>query len=551
MRTLLTAAFVAGSAGLTLPALAAPTIPDDVRTAVRACVDQGYTPGIAVGVIDSTGTSYFCYGSTAADGQSVTEDTVFEIGSITKAFTGILLADLANRGLVKLDDPIDKHLPEGATAPTRNGRSITLLDLATHRSGLPRLPDNMEPANPEDPYVDYDDARLFAFLSGHQLSRDIGAQYEYSNLGMGLLGNLLARAAGTTYEQLVQDRICQPLGMTSTWQHVPDSARARFAQGHSGGSPAAQWGLDALAGAGCLRSSAKDMAAFIAANLSPPDGPLGTALRKATEGRHATSESHMHVALGWHVGDEHGTEIVWHNGGTGGFRSFCGFAPAKGLGVVVLTNSTYEIDDLGRHVLETRFELPRIRTRTAAKLDELDAYLGYYELAPNVVFHVTREGDQLYAQLTGQDRYPVYREDADKYFFQVADAQLTFNRDAGGSVTSLTLHQYGRDQAARRLADYTPPPPRQEVSVPADVLARYVGRYELRPGIAFDVRLEGDHLSVRLTGQPWFPVYAKSQTRFFYKVVEAQLTFTADESGKVTSLTLHQGGMDQTAQRVE
>ena len=143
-------------------------------------------------------------------------NTVFEMGSISKVFTGALLADMVARGEVKLDDPIAKYLPQTVKVPSRNGRQITLLDLATQSSGLPRLPSNMRPADFSNPYADYSVQQLYEFLSGYSLTRDPGQRYEYSNLGVGLLGHVLALRAGKSYEEILKERILDPLGMNDT-----------------------------------------------------------------------------------------------------------------------------------------------------------------------------------------------------------------------------------------------------------------------------------------------------------------------------------------------
>jgi CubicO group peptidase (beta-lactamase class C family) len=525
-------------------------IPSDVRDKVTRLVDEGSCIGIVVGVVDSAGAEYFTRGALSKAGdRKVNENTLFEIGSITKVFTCIVMVDMARAGLVALDDPIGKYLPPSAKVPSRGGKEITLRNLATHRSSLPRLPDNMDPADPEDPYADYTGELLMQFLAGHALSRDIGSAYEYSNLGMGLLGYTLANRAGVSYEALVVDRICKPLAMNDTGIALSDDQRSRFAQGHVGDKPVKNWGIDALAGAGGLRSSTRDMVRFMAANIGFVDTPLSATLRETYGERTETGEPELYIAFGWHISTKHETTLIWHNGGTGGYRSFCGFDPARKVGVVVLTNSATDIDDIGRHILEPKFELAALRTAIDVPTAVLDDYVGYYELSPGLVFHVTREGAQLLAQLTGQDAYPIYAESETEFFFKVVDAQLTFVRDAAGRVDHVMLHQNG-DHKARRLTEYKPPT-HVEVRVDPAILAQYVGKYQLAPGALFDVILDDGQLKVQLSGQARFPVYPESETTFFYKVVEAQITFEKDESGKVTGLMLRQGGFEQRANKVE
>src|SRR5450755_4071616 len=221
----------------------------EIRSILENRIDLGKkAAGMVAGTIDEKGRVVTGYGKVALDSDRKPDgDTVFEIGSITKVFTSLLLADMVERGEVKLDDPVSKFLPPTVTVPSRNGRQITLLDLSMQISGLPRLPDNMKPADAANPYADYDAAKLYEFLSRYKLTRDIGEKYEYSNLGVGLLGHALALKAGLSYEQLVRRRVLEPLGMTSTSVTLSDSQKKRLATGYDSAlSPVKNWDLDAL-----------------------------------------------------------------------------------------------------------------------------------------------------------------------------------------------------------------------------------------------------------------------------------------------------------------
>jgi D-alanyl-D-alanine-carboxypeptidase/D-alanyl-D-alanine-endopeptidase len=221
---------------------------DQIRAALANRVDEGRKAvGIVVGAIDAGGRQVVARGKVALDrNQEPDGDTVFEIGSLTKVFTSLALADMIERGEVKPDDPVGKFLPPGVKVPSRNGRQITLLDLSMQISGLPRLPDNLAPADPMNPYADYGAAKLSEFLSHYTLTRDIGEKYEYSNLGAGLLGYALARKAGMSYEELVRRRILDPLGMTSTSITLSADQKKRLAAGYNAGlEPAKNWDFDA------------------------------------------------------------------------------------------------------------------------------------------------------------------------------------------------------------------------------------------------------------------------------------------------------------------
>jgi CubicO group peptidase (beta-lactamase class C family) len=407
--------------------------------------------GIAAGVIDEKGRLVFASGrigggrNTPPDG-----DTIFEIGSITKVFTSLLLADMAEKGEVKLDDLVAKYLPESVKVPSMGDRQITLLDLSMQVSGLPRMPDNFKPANPMNPYADYGTERLFEFLNRHKLTRAPGEKYEYSNLAVGLLGTALARRAGTSYEALVRKRILDPLGMTSTTITLSEEQRRRLAPGHNSGlEPTANWDLDALAGAGALRSTVNDMLKFLAANMELIDSPLKPAIRRMRSQLRPTDSKDMSIAMGWHVLTKYG-QVFWHNGGTGGYRTHAGFDPETKRGAVVLCNTSFGVDDIGRHFIDSKYsaaKLPAAVAVTEVKLDAatLDEYAGEYKLAPVFSIVVRRDGDKLMASATNQPEFQVYATKKDEFFYKVVEARLSFTRDAAGKVTGLVLHQNGRD----------------------------------------------------------------------------------------------------------
>ncbi len=520
---------------------------------------QHQSVGIVVGVIEPEGRRVIAYGHLEkGDPRPLNGDTIFEIGSATKVFTSLLLADMVQRGEVALDDPVAKYLPPSVKMPERNGRSITLVDLATHTSGLPRMPTNFTPKDIANPYADYSVEQLYRFLSGYQLTRDIGSQYEYSNLGGGLLGHVLARRAGMDYETLVRSRICDPLGMKDTRITLTPEMTARLAVGHNQGlEPVENWDLPTLAGAGALRSTANDMLTFLAANLGYTKSPLTPAMAEMLKVRRPTGQPGLEIALGWHIYTINGKEIVWHNGGTGGYRSFMGFDPKARIGVVALSNTStmVGVDDIARHLLNASVPLapaPKLHKEVPVDSKIYDGYAGTYSLAANFIFTIMREGDHLFAQLTGQPKAEIFPESERDYFYKVVDAQITFVTDSQGKATELILHQNGRDAHAKRF-EGEPPKPKEhkEISVDPKLFDGYVGSYQLAPNFVLTVTREGDGLFVQATAQPKFQVFPESERDYFYKVVDAQITFVTDNHGKATELILHQNGADLPAKRVE
>ena len=437
----------------------APLSDAEIRAIVEQRVADKRSAGIVVGVLHPDGRTQVVAAGTAGPGRPpLDRNTVFEIGSITKVFTGTLLAALAEEGRVRLDDPVQKYLPDSVRVPTRNGKAITLALLAEQRSGLPRLPDNMRPADAANPYADYSVAQLYQFLSNHQLTRDPGQTWEYSNLGVGLLGHALARATGQSYEELVRERVLAPLRMTNTSVTLTPPMRERLALGHGPqGGVVANWTIPTLAGAGALLSTVTDMLKFVDANLHPERGPLGRAVALAQRERAAAAPP-MSIGLTWLIMRAGADTILWHNGGTGGYRSFVGFVPLRKLGVVVLTNSGGAgADDLGMHLLDRDLPLaPKpapIPQRTAIELsaDVLARYVGRYQLAPDFILDVTIRDGALHVQPTGQPMLRLWPESETRFFLKEVDAQITFERDAAGAATGAVLHQNGRNMPAKRL----------------------------------------------------------------------------------------------------
>lgn len=435
-----------------------------ILSVIKTRVEAKLATGIVVGVLRPDGRrSVVSYGSSGT-ARPLDGSSVFEIGSITKTFTGTLLADMVARGVVRLDDPVAKYLPAAVIVPSRAGRVITLLDLATQSSGLPRMPTNFNPKDATNPFADYDTTRLYSFLATYALPRDIGAQYEYSNLGVGLLGHALARRAGMDYETLVRRRVLDPLGMTDTRISLTASMKDRLALGHdAAGTTVPNWDLDVLAGAGALRSTANDMLTYIAANLAADldstRAALAPAMRTAHTQRRQAGSAQMGIGLAWHVRTSPtNATIVWHNGGTGGYRTFSGYDPASRTGIVVLTNSNIPADDIGFHLLDASVPLspprpPPVITRVAITLPvtTLDRYVGDYEVAANFHLLVTREGDGLVVEPTGQGKAPLFAEKENEFFFRIVDAQIVFELDATGKATGLALLQNGNRLQARKV----------------------------------------------------------------------------------------------------
>lgn len=413
-------------------------------------IDDNVAVGFIVGIVKDGKTQTFSYGETEkGSGKRPAKDTVYEIGSISKVFTGILLADLVERGVVKLDDPVQSCLPT-VNVPLNHDKPVTLLHLATHTSGLPRLPDNLKPSNPADPYADYTAEDMYAFLSDYKFKQPLGKP-EYSNYGMALLGQALAEREQTTYEQLLIERIAKPLRMRDTTITLNDNQKKRLALPYDAAlAPNSTWNLSVFAGAGAIRSTCNDMLLFARANLENKTTPVHKAMKLAQQKRELGSG--VESGLGWATIPNG----YWHNGMTGGYHSFIGLVPKQNTAVVVLANTaTMEITNFGMQLMqiangESATPSKRRKAIDVAR-DVLEKYTGFYAVTPQFGVDVTLgEDGNLYVQATGQQKLSMRAESESKFFLTVVDAQIRFVTDEKGQVNELILYQNGQEIKATR-----------------------------------------------------------------------------------------------------
>lgn len=530
---------------------AAPTLlPDRVEQAISARIAAGEYPAMVVAVVDRDRSHIYGFGKLDS-GNVPNASTLFQIGSVTKTFTATLLAEAVNTKAVALDTPVTNLLPD-FKLPSRNGKQITLGELATQFSGLPRLPGNLKPADDRDPYADYSSDRLKEFLGTYALPRDPGDKYEYSNLGFGLLGYALAQRAHVSYAAMLKSEILRPLGMSSSSATLDERLNSNWATGRDEqGKASKPWRFEALAGCGAINSTAADMLLYLEANMGRRKGALRDAMQLAQTPRRDVG-GNARIGLAWMTRHDKDGDVVWHNGMTGGYASFIGFTANRQHGVVILTNAQRSVDDLGFATLLPDAPLAPVQKQTALAPVQLDAYVGQYQLAPGFILHVFRDKDQLQAQATGQGAFPIFPSAVDFFFAKVADIQIDFKRGTDGNVDSLVLHQSGHETLASKLGGKAVEKVSGHSPVPlaASTLQQYVGRFQLAPNAVFTITLDNDQLKAQLTGQSTFPVYPSAKDEFYYTVVDAQLSFERDAQGKVVALVLHQNGTNQRAARL-
>ena len=561
---------------LSIGAFSQAKISDEVKENIQANINAGENVGVVIASIDGDSVDYYSFGNTDLQNETpVNEQSVFEIGSISKVFTCIMLADEVLKGTMKLSDPISKYLPKGVNVPNRNGKEITLQDLATHSSGLPRMPDNFNPADQSNPYKDYSPALMYAFLSSHELTRDIGSEYEYSNYGMGLLGHILELHTGKNYEDLLIEKIANPCNMPNTRLVLTDSMIKNLAKAHSQGVEVSNWDLTGLAGAGGIRSSAEDMVAFMKANMGITKSDLYNAMKLSHQVAYEKEADQFKIGLGWHYAQNGEDTIIWHNGATGGYKSFAGYIAGTQKGVVVLGNSDGEVGRFGMKLLGDPRPLPAPKASIATVINKeitengiQSAMALYNQLKTENPEAYKFDEDQLNTlayQFMNTDKNDIALElfklnvasfpNESNPYDSLGEGYLKLG-DSANAITNYTKSlelNPANDNAKNVLLQLGVDTSKlvKEVKVSDAMLDSYCGQYELQPGFVITVSRKDKQLLAQATGQPQFELFASDYNKFYLKVVEAQVTFNANDKGKIDSLTLHQNGQNIPGRKLE
>ena len=312
--------------------------------------------GLSIGILKDGKTTFYGYGETIkGNGKIPDAGTIFEIGSITKTFTATLLGIAAGEGKVKLDDPVNLYLPDSIPSLQYEGKVATIRTLSNHTSGIPRMPWHFQATvvNSKDPYASYTVGELYSFLRGLKLGRSPGKSFEYSNAAVGVLGTILQKQYGKSYEGLLVSFIADPLGMSDTRVDIRGGDSARFASGYDDkGAYNGPWNLSAaFAGAGAIRSTARDMLKYAAAEMGEPGVPGVLARAMELTQTETFHDGHNRIGLGWIFLSSDGDDILFHNGGTGGYRSYIGIDVKKRIAVVLLSNCGIGVDDEGAQLM--------------------------------------------------------------------------------------------------------------------------------------------------------------------------------------------------------
>ncbi|MBT5706750.1 beta-lactamase family protein [Verrucomicrobia bacterium] len=364
--------------------LDAASVPEAIKTSIQRRVDYAYNPGIVIGIVDPNGRAFYSYGSTSIVGGTLpNENTLYEIGSISKVFTATLLAQMVENGDVELSDPVASFLPQEVNVPSRSQSPITLEHLATHASGLPSTPPAIVENNPINPFFPFPATALYEFLDSYELTRPPGDAFEYSNLGVGLLGHALSLHLGTPYESAFQERVLLPMGMTDTVLIPSAELNARRAQGYNGVVARPEFKMDSLEAAGSWLSTANDMLTFLEHQLGFQDSEVSSVLEDTQQAHFPTGSPGQDIGLGWFIIKIGSDTIRMHDGATIGHNSFAGINTRAKKGVIVFSNARLNqyaaIQDLGLHALVPSVPLNPIRRPVSLTDQERARLAGRYQ----------------------------------------------------------------------------------------------------------------------------------------------------------------------------
>jgi CubicO group peptidase (beta-lactamase class C family) len=526
-------------------------------TEIDALMRETYKPGEpgAAVIIRRGGRTLFRRGYGMADlelGVKVEPDMIFRLGSITKQFTAVAVLMLAEQGKLSLQDEIGKYLPAFPTGD----KKVTIEHLLTHTSGI-RSYTNMDEwlqmwrkdMTPQE-IIDMSKDKPFEFTPGER--------WNYNNSGYVMLGAIIEKVSGQTYEQFIQTKIFNALGMAHSCYGNTERVIPRRVPGYQtnndGFINAPYLSMTQPYAAGSLLSSVDDLATWNDAVFS------GKLLKKEwldkafTPYRLASGDS-TGYGYGWFISDFRGHRCIEHGGGINGFMTYALSLPDDKVYVAVLTNGViagHAPEAQAVRIAELVLGLaPLAREHVALAPAELDALVGVYANQGDEERFITRQGEQLFSQRAGGARYPILPASATEFFFTDTPTVIRFTRDAQGRIDGLRVQaRIGPAEVYRKTAKPLPVERRETALSPA-LLGRYLGEYELMPGYAIVITNEAGHLMGQATGQPKVEIFAESETNFFLKAVDAQVIFDLDAAGRVTGLTLCQGGQKLPGKKIK
>lgn len=474
-------------------------------------------------------------------------DMVFRIGSITKQFTAVAILQLMEQGKLSLQDDITKFIPDYPT----QAYTITIEHLLTHTSGIKSFTNvpELEKYNK----TDMKPGEVIDLFKNQPMEFAPGTKYNYNNSGFFLLGYIIEKVSGKTYAEYIQDSFFTPSGMTGSCYgsdtKIIKNRASGYQPGKDGVENAEYLSMLLPYAAGSIQSTVEDLFKWNQAVHSYKLVKKETLDKAFTEYK-LTNGKGTGYGYGWALSQIQGSPTIEHGGGINGYLTSGIYLPQEDVFVALFLNSTVKAPDfLSQKMAALAIGKP-LKTTTIELDDEtLEQYTGIYEDDEGTQRMITREGNQLFSQRTGSTRLKIMPSAKDKFFFEDSFTTVAFIRDVSGTVVESKMDARGTIITSKKTDK--PLPVKTEITVSEDILSKYVGEYELQPGFIITLTKEGNKLFTQATGQPRFEVFAESETKFFLKVVDAQVEFVPDADGKVNKMILNQGGQTMEAKRIK
>jgi len=465
--------------------------------------------------------------------------TIFRIGSITKQFTAIAILQLMEQGKLNLQDEITKFIPDYPT----HGHKITVEHLLTHTSGIKSYTDMKEfrdiiqkNMKPEE---------LISFFKNQPMDFAPGTQWNYNNSGFFLLGYIIEKVSGKTYPDYVEQVFFKPLGMTNSYygndEKLIKNRAAGYEPAKDGIQNASPMSMTLPYAAGSIQSTVEDLwkwhQAVHAYKLVKKE-----TLEKAFTPYKLINSKATNYGYGWFLGDIQGSPTIEHGGGINGFLTSSIYLPKEDIFVAVFSNSTAKSpDNVAAKLAAWAIDKPYNFKEITLDENTLKSYVGVYENPENGQRIITLENGKLYSRRSGGSKSQIKPYEKDKFFFETSLSFLNFQRSVNEMITGVISSQRGAQTLLWNKTD-KPLPAQKEQKVEETTLEQYIGEYQLAPGFSIVITKEGQRLFAQATGQGKNELFAESATKFFLKVVDAQVEFLKNGSGQFDKLILYQGG---------
>lgn len=528
--------------------------PETVVDALLKDIIKGDSPGAAV-LIAQDGEILYQKGFGYANLENqipITPQTKFRIGSMTKQFTASAILKLQEESLLKVTDRLSKFLPDYP-----RGDEVTIRHLLTHTSGIHNYTDYPEFAATVETYIEAEE--MIELFKADKFDFAPGEKWSYSNSGYFLLGHIIEKVSGQSLKNYLKHHFFDPTGMKNTEvrnsKHPPQNEATGYS--YTGGKPekAVNWDMSRAGGAGNLYSTVQDLYRWNEAifnNKLLNQNTLKSAFTpvKINDGSQGDAFGSQY-GYGWMLMEKRGLKEIGHGGGLPGWMSYLTRYPQQNLTITILANASPAPNPVPSVLTDRIAEIylwqqmkPMESFATEKTVNISDDYIGQYDYVGGIMT-ITREGGQLFAQLTGQPKVEIFPKSETEFFWKVVDAQITFVHNKEGEVTHVIHHQGGQTLKAPRLEQ------KSIVQINTAAYSDYVGEYDYGHNAILTVTKEGDRLLAQLTGQPKFEIFPRSETEFFWKVVNAQVTFVKNDKGKVSKIIHHQAGTEIQAPKIK